>query len=63
MGRHNGLLLFVFTDYHAVRDINRKEKVQRQSFPALSEPVTKTMVSVPHSQYKIVKHPNHPNDF
>ena len=29
MGRHKGLLLFVFTDYHAVRDINRKEKVQR----------------------------------
>ena len=63
MGRHNGLLLFEFTNYHAVRDINRKEKVQRQSFPALSEPVTKTMVSVPHSQYKIVKHPNHLNDF
>ena len=29
MGRHSGLLFFVFTDYHAVRDINRKEKVQR----------------------------------
>ena len=62
MGRHSGLLFFVFADYYAVRH-QQKGKGSESSFPATSEPTTKTMVSVSHSQYKIVKHPNHPGDF
>ena len=62
MGRHSGLLFFVFADYYAVRH-QQKGKGSESSFPATSEPTTKTMVSVSHSQYKIVKHPNHLNDF
>ena len=57
MGRHSGLLFFVFADYYAVRH-QQKGKGSESSFPATSEPTTKTMVSVSHSQYKIVKHPN-----
>ena len=41
MGRNLGLLFFMVADYHAVRDINRKEKVQRHALPAISEPTKK----------------------
>lgn len=62
-GGSKGFSFFNFS-YYAVRDINRKKgKGSETSFPATSEPGTKTKITVPHSQYKIEVHPNHSDDF